>query len=126
MPKKAESNEPKSLDFEQALEQLEVIVADLEAGSTGLAESLTKYERGVTLLKQCYRQLERAERRIEQLSGVDAEGNPITEPFDHDDDASLDEKAASRSKRRTKKKPSGKSSSKPSKANQIDETQGLF
>ena len=35
-----------------------------------------------TLLKQCYELLERAERRIELLCGVDADGNPITEPFE--------------------------------------------
>ena len=34
------------------------------------------------MLRQSYDILQKAERRIELLSGVDAEGNPITEPFD--------------------------------------------
>ena len=41
----------------------------------GLGESLACYEEGVKLLKLCYNLLEQAERKIELLSGVDAEGN---------------------------------------------------
>ena len=43
---------------------------------SGLNESLERYEEGVKLLRQSYELLQRAERRIELLSGVDAEGNP--------------------------------------------------
>jgi len=57
-------------------------VRDLEEGRLGLAESLARYEEGVKLLKQCHGLLERAERRIELLTGVDEAGNPVTEPFD--------------------------------------------
>ncbi|HEX4412875.1 MAG TPA: exodeoxyribonuclease VII, partial [Lacipirellulaceae bacterium] len=45
--------------------------------------------------------LESAERRIELLSGVDAEGNPITKPFDEGDVETIEGKAASRGARRT-------------------------
>ena len=68
--------------FEQALASLEEIVHDLEAGRLGLADSLARYEEAVKLLKQCYAQLEQAERRVELLTGFDAAGNPITKPFD--------------------------------------------
>ena len=47
---------------------------DLEEGRLGLAESLGRYEEGIKLLKQCYTQLEQAERRIELLTGFDAGG----------------------------------------------------
>jgi exodeoxyribonuclease VII small subunit len=87
--------------FEQALEHLEQIVHQLEEGEVGLAEALDHYEKGVGLLKQCYGLLERAERRIELLSGVDAAGNPITEPFT-DEEPTLDEKSQNRARRRTK------------------------
>lgn len=87
--------------FEQALDQLEEIVHQLEEGEIGLAEALGDYEKGIGLLKQCYGLLERAERRIELLSGVDAAGNPITEPF-ADDVSTLDEKSQNRSRRRSK------------------------
>jgi exodeoxyribonuclease VII small subunit len=68
--------------FEEALEQLEGIVHQLEEGQIGLSEALAQYEKGVKLLRQCYGLLERAERRIELLSGVDADGNPVTTPLD--------------------------------------------
>ncbi|MEN6558794.1 MAG: exodeoxyribonuclease VII small subunit, partial [Thermoguttaceae bacterium] len=69
-------------DFEQSLTRLEEIVHALEEGDLGLNESLAREEEGVKLLRQSYDLLQRAERRIELLSGLDAEGNPVTEPFD--------------------------------------------
>jgi exodeoxyribonuclease VII small subunit len=72
-----------SLTFEQALAELERIVRDLEDGQIGLEESLSRYERGVRLLKRCYGQLSQAEQRVLQLTGVDDDGQPITQPFEH-------------------------------------------
>jgi exodeoxyribonuclease VII small subunit len=74
-----ESDQP---SFEDALGRLEEIVHALEGGELGLNEALERYEEGVKLLRQSYDLLQRAERRIELLSGIDAEGNPITQPFD--------------------------------------------
>jgi exodeoxyribonuclease VII small subunit len=68
--------------FEEALQRLEEIVHLLEEGEIGLDEALAGYEEGVKLLRQAYDLLGRAQRRIELLSGVDAEGSPITQPFD--------------------------------------------
>jgi exodeoxyribonuclease VII small subunit len=68
--------------FETALEQLETIVASLERGEPELSAALAKYETGVRLLNQCYGLLERAERSVALLTGVDAQGNPTTAPFD--------------------------------------------
>jgi exodeoxyribonuclease VII small subunit len=87
--------------FEESLEKLERSVRQLEDGKLSLTESLQCYEEGVKQLKQCYRGLEAAERRIELLAGVDAEGKPVTEPFD-EREMTLDEKAASRSQRRSR------------------------
>jgi len=87
--------------FEESLEALEKIVAELESGKLGLSDALARYEQGVKHLRGCQELLERAERKIELLSGVDADGNPITEPFEEAQIDSLEEKAASRSQRRT-------------------------
>ena len=87
--------------FEQSLEELEKIVAELESGKLGLSDALARYEQGVKHLRGCQELLERAERKIELLSGVDADGNPITQPFEETESDSLEEKAASRSQRRT-------------------------
>jgi exodeoxyribonuclease VII small subunit len=89
--------------FEAALSALEQIVGDLETGRLGLAESLSRYEEGIKLLRQCYRQVEQAERRIEVLTGVDAAGNPVVQPYD--DEATVaagQEQALPRSRRRAK------------------------
>jgi len=88
------------ITFEDALKRLEEIVHSLEEGNIGLSESLERYEEGVKLLRQSYEILQRAERRIEILSGVDAEGRPIVQPFD--DTATIDQEDAvkHRSRRR--------------------------
>jgi len=83
MGKKRTETEASSLpSFEQSLVRLEEIVHQLEEGNLPLEESLTRYEEGVKLLRQAYDLLQKAERKIELLSGIDAEGNPTTEPFD--------------------------------------------
>jgi exodeoxyribonuclease VII small subunit len=97
--KDARSDAP--VDFESALKRLEEIVRLLEEGDIGLNESLERYEEGVKLLRQSYELLERAERRIELLSGVDANGNPITQPFDDTATLGSDEPGTRRSRRRS-------------------------
>jgi exodeoxyribonuclease VII small subunit len=87
------------LNFEDALKRLEEIVHALEDGEIGLTEALARYEEGVKLLRQSYELLERAERRIELLSGVDAEGNPITRPLDDVSTLSLDEEKGRKGRR---------------------------
>jgi exodeoxyribonuclease VII small subunit len=68
--------------FEGSLAELQKIAHDLEEGKLGLEPSLSRFEEGIRLLRSCYRILEAAEQRIEILTGVDAAGNPLTEPFD--------------------------------------------
>jgi exodeoxyribonuclease VII small subunit len=87
--------------FEDSLAELEKIVAELESGKLGLSDARARYEEGVKHLKGCQQLLEMAERKIELLSGVDADGNPITERFEETDSDSLEGKAAGRSVRRT-------------------------
>jgi exodeoxyribonuclease VII small subunit len=70
------------LPFEAALERLQGIVRDLEDGKLGLQQSLTKFEEGIGLLRDCHKTLEQAEQRIEILIGMDANGEASTRPFD--------------------------------------------
>jgi exodeoxyribonuclease VII small subunit len=74
--------DPSEPTFEEALTQLEGIVAELEHGEPGLSAALAKYENGVKLLRHCYQLLDQAERSVALLTGVDAQGNPLTTPFD--------------------------------------------
>lgn len=55
-------------DFEASLKKLEQIVRELESGDVGLNESLTRFEEGITLYKQCRETLETAEKKIKILS----------------------------------------------------------
>lgn len=89
------------LSFEQALARLEGTVRRLEEGELGLADALAQYEEGVRLLRQCHGMLQHAERKIELLTGVDAQGRPVTQPFADEAPAPLEERSAARSRRRT-------------------------
>jgi exodeoxyribonuclease VII small subunit len=115
------------LSFEEALAKLQTLVHSLEEGDVGLNEALASYEEGVKLLRHCYQLLESAERRIEMLSGIDAEGMPIAVPVD-DTALSLEEKSQRRDRRRSAPKsqsPSGEGCAEGG-ANDMDVTGGLF
>jgi exodeoxyribonuclease VII small subunit len=86
--------------FEDALERLQESVRRLEGGELDLSEALACYEDGIRQLKVCYDALERAERRVELLSGVDADGHPATTPY-ADEELTLEQKRESRGVRRT-------------------------
>lgn len=74
-----EQPEPK---FENALNELERIVAVLERGDTELSDALAQYERGVRLLARCHKLLDSAEQTVALMTSVDEAGNPQTAPFD--------------------------------------------
>lgn len=80
--------------FEAALASLEAIVHDLEDGDLGLAEALARYEAGIKHLRHCYDLLEQAERKIELLTGIDAEGRAKTVPFAEDEPPTEPEQAS--------------------------------
>ena len=58
-----------SLSFENALEELEAIVARMEDGKLPLEESLGAYQRGAQLLRHCESKLSAAQARIAVLEG---------------------------------------------------------
>lgn len=68
--------------FEDALEGLEAVVNRLEDGSLGLDESLSEFEQGMNLLKQCHGLLQNAEQKIEILTSVSKDGTERTRPLD--------------------------------------------
>ena len=89
----------KKLSFEEAYAELEQVVHSLESSQLGLSESLALYQKGVGCLKVCHQALEKAERKIELLTGVGDDGEPETEDFD-DQELDLEAKASRRSERR--------------------------
>jgi exodeoxyribonuclease VII small subunit len=72
----------KKLTFEQAIEELERIVSQLEGGKVPLEQSVAIYERGEALKRRCEELLRQAEARVEKIT-LDASGKPKgTEPLD--------------------------------------------
>ena len=80
MPDPTEHPPPR---FEQALAELDSILRELEDGTTTLEDALARYERGVTLLRQCYGQLRDAEQRVKVLAGLTEDGGTDLKPFEH-------------------------------------------
>lgn len=72
------------MSFEQAMDQLEKIVASLETGDVPLNQSIEIYERGEALKLHCEKLLKAAEDRIEKIR-LDRSGAAAgTEPLDAD------------------------------------------
>jgi len=68
MPAMARKTQSPPKTFEDALSELEQILADMEGGQVALEESLAKYERGSFLIRHCREVLSTAEKQIEVLS----------------------------------------------------------
>ncbi|MDJ0920927.1 MAG: exodeoxyribonuclease VII small subunit [Henriciella sp.] len=71
------------MSFEEAMAELETIVAQLEQGDVELEKSIEIYERGAALKKHCETRLKAAELKVEQI--VQAGGGQVTtEPASFD------------------------------------------
>jgi exodeoxyribonuclease VII small subunit len=71
-----------TLTFEQALKELEGIVARLEQGSVPLEESIAIYERGDALRSHCDRLLKAAEAKVEKIRLASDGSAQGAEPLD--------------------------------------------
>lgn len=61
------SNSEKKIDFESSLKDLELIVEKLEDENINLEDSVKSFEEGISLVKECQKQLEDAELKIKKL-----------------------------------------------------------
>lgn len=66
----AKKKEP---SFEEALDQLETLVRNMEAGDIPLSALVEKFEEGSRLVKTCEERLKKAEMTIEKLRQKDEE-----------------------------------------------------
>ena len=64
----------KAMSFEESMDKLSKIVAQLEKGETSLEESLKLFEEGTILVGQCYKKLEKAEQKIRNVSEKESLG----------------------------------------------------
>ena len=69
----------KEINFEENMENLEKIVAELEKGDLNLDESIKKFEEGMKISKQCNEYLENAEKKITVL--INENGSVKEEEF---------------------------------------------
>ena len=77
------SKKAKTLDFEQALGELETVVERLEHGELPLEEALKQFERGVQLARSCQAALKQAEQKVEILLQRTPDAEP--EAFEPDE-----------------------------------------
>jgi exodeoxyribonuclease VII small subunit len=69
--------------FEDALEKLEKIVREMEAGDLPLDSALKSFEEGIRLIRFCSAKLDDTQRRVEQL--LEKENALQIKPFQDED-----------------------------------------
>jgi exodeoxyribonuclease VII small subunit len=79
VPKKSEAQ--KKPDFERSLARLEEVVRKLESPQLSLDDAMKLFEEGVALSRECQKQLEEAEGKVEILLKK-ADGKMVAEPFE--------------------------------------------
>jgi exodeoxyribonuclease VII small subunit len=85
-PKPKPQAAPETLSFEDAFQELDDLVRQLEDGSLTLDDSLALFERGQALAARCQTLLETAELKVQQLAPR-AGGGFDLEPFEPGDSA---------------------------------------
>ena len=71
-----------AVDFEQSLGALQTLVERLESGDLSLEDSLSAFEQGVTLTRECQQALTQAEQKVSPL--LEQDGQLVTAPFADD------------------------------------------
>lgn len=70
----------KEFDFEKNLSQLNSLVEQLETGKLTLEQSLTAFEAGIKLTRECQQALTRAEQKVQIL--LEKNGNLTLETYE--------------------------------------------
>ena len=71
----------KKKTFEQALQELESIVREMESGDLPLEEAVKKYESGIKQSQYCLDLLDKTEKKITRLT-LDNSGNVLKQSID--------------------------------------------
>lgn len=78
---------PRKGEFEKSLTRLEEVVKRLESAELSLDEAMKLFEEGVRLSRDCQKQLEEAEGRVEILLKK-TDGKITAEPFETEEEKS--------------------------------------
>lgn len=68
MTSKSAANDIAAMPFEQAMQELDGIVGELEKGAVSLDDSVKLYARGKALQERCEKLLAEAEARVEKIT----------------------------------------------------------
>ncbi len=79
MAAKKKKDDIGELGLEESIKELTNIVGKIEQGQIPLQDSLEQYEKGMALIKQCRTILQKAEKRIEKISELDAKSQETNE-----------------------------------------------
>jgi exodeoxyribonuclease VII small subunit len=79
MSAKKKKDDLGELSFEESIKELTNIVGKIEQGQIPLQDSLSQYEKGMALIKQCRTILQKAEKRIEKISELEAKSQETNE-----------------------------------------------
>ncbi|MDG9926740.1 MULTISPECIES: exodeoxyribonuclease VII small subunit [unclassified Pseudomonas] len=74
-----------AVDFEKSLADLQTLVERLESGELSLEDSLTAFEQGIRLTRDCQASLSQAEQKVQIL--LERDGELDEAPFDPDQQA---------------------------------------
>lgn len=76
------TKQPEKMTFEESVDELEGIIAQLETGETNLEDSLKQFERGITLARASQTKLQQAEQKVSIL--LNQQEDAKLEPFQTD------------------------------------------
>ena len=68
----------KKSSFEKSLQELEALVQDIDSGDLELETALSAFERGISLIRDCQKSLDAAEKRVQELTQT-TEGLELTD-----------------------------------------------
>lgn len=71
--------EQQGINFEDAMNQLEEIVSQLERGDVPLEQAIELFQKGMQLSQVCSQKLSQVERKIEMI--VESDGEIVKKPF---------------------------------------------
>jgi exodeoxyribonuclease VII small subunit len=70
----------KKINFEESLSELETLVEEMEQGNLSLEDSLSRFEKGISLTTECQQALQSAELKVREL--VEKNGKILEKDFD--------------------------------------------
>ena len=76
------SKQQPEFNFEEALEELERLVSSMEEGELSLEDSMTAFEKGIKLTRECQTALQKAEQKVQILLNESGE----TQAFEVEDE----------------------------------------